>query len=93
MREPVFKKNIGLRDHLSRDLHHGCFRWPVLEAKEDTDEQLKIVNLIQLQDIVTDQAENEDLQANKDKLIHRHNIYYKKINKEKKIILSEEFHA
>ncbi|MGR0272057.1 hypothetical protein ACUWC3_28490, partial [Klebsiella pneumoniae] len=64
---------------------------PVLEAKEDTDEQLKIVNLIQLQDIVTDQAENEDLQANKDKLIHRHNIYYKKINKEKKIILSEEF--
>lgn len=76
------------KDNLEAD----CLsRNPVLEAKEDIEEQLKIVNFVQLQDVVMDQKNNEDLQANKNKLIHRHNIYYKRCNKQEKIILSEEF--
>lgn len=66
-------------------------RNPVLDASEDTDEQLKIVNLIKLNDIITDQENNEFIKNNKTKLISRHNVYYKKIKKREKIILSECF--
>lgn len=66
-------------------------RNPVLDASEDTDEQLKIVNVIKLNDIVTDQENNEDIRNNKSKLISRHNVYYKKVRKREKIILSEDF--
>ncbi|GBP05437.1 Retrovirus-related Pol polyprotein from transposon 412 [Eumeta japonica] len=47
------------KDNLEAD----CLsRNPVLEAVDDTDEQLRIVNLIQLQDVVTDQEKNENIQ-------------------------------
>lgn len=76
------------KDNLEAD----CLsRNPVIEANEDLVEQLKIVNLIQLQDILTDQEKNKDIHYYKKKLIHRDNIYYKKNRKREKIVLSEEF--
>lgn len=74
------------------NLEADCLsRNPVLEENEDIDEQLKVVNLIKLQDIITDQEKNEDVQNYKNNLTHRHNIYYKRVKKREKIILSEEF--
>lgn len=66
-------------------------RNPVLNADVDTDEQLKIVNMIKLSDILTDQENNEEIQKNKSKLISKHNVYYKKVQKREKIILTEDF--
>lgn len=66
-------------------------RNPVLEASEDTEEQLKIVNMIKLNDIITDQENNADIQNNKMKFISKNNIYYKKDRKCEKIILTEDF--
>lgn len=76
------KENIEA-DCLSRN--------PVLDSSENTDEQLKIVNMIKLNDIVTDQKNNESIQNNKSSLITKNNIFYKKIRKRDKIILSEDF--
>lgn len=53
-------------------------RNPVLEPTENADEQLKVVNLITLADIVTDQELNYDVQQNKGKLIEKNDVYYKK---------------
>lgn len=66
-------------------------RNPVLEPNENLDEQLKVVNIITLDDILNDQVKNEQIQRRKDKLITKHNIYYKKSKKKDKIILSEQF--
>ncbi|CAF4784537.1 unnamed protein product [Pieris macdunnoughi] len=55
------------------------------------EELLKIVNLIQIKDIVEDQEQNETIEENKENLIQKNTIYYKKIKKHEKIILSEEF--
>lgn len=75
-----------------KNLEADCLsRNPVLESDENTDEQLKIVNLIKLQDIVTDQNKNEEVQNKKNKLIEKHGIYLKKIRNKEKIVLSEEF--
>ena len=65
-------------------------RNPVLEPEENTDDFLKIVNLINLEDIKNDQYTNLDLQNNKRKYILEKKIYYKKNKKRNKIILSEE---
>lgn len=73
------------------NLEADCLsRNPVLEPKDEY-EQLKIVNLITLHGILTDQKSNEDIKKYKNKLIYKNNIYYKRINKQKKIVLSEEF--
>lgn len=66
-------------------------RNPVLEPNENTDEQLKVVNLIRLEDIIQDQNNNDAIQKNKNKLIERQKIYMKKINKKEKIIITEQF--
>lgn len=66
-------------------------RNPVLEANENLDEQLKIVNIITLTDILKDQVQNKKIQHRKDKLIIKNNIYYKKVKEKEKIILSEKF--
>lgn len=66
-------------------------RNPVLEANSDTDEQLKIVNMVKLSDIIIDQENNLDLQNNKLNLILKHKIYFKNIKKQEKIILSEDY--
>lgn len=74
------------------NLEADCLsRNPVLESYENMDEQLKIVNFIRLKDIVTDQEKNEDIQHRKDKLILKQDVYYKKVKKKEKIILSEKF--
>lgn len=73
------------------NLEADCLsRNPVLEANQDKDEQLKIVNNITLNDIILDQEKNENIQNNKTKLISRDKIYYKKVRKREKIILSEQ---
>jgi hypothetical protein len=51
---------------------------------------LKIVNLIRLDDILTDQKNNEEVRK-KNKLIKKNNVYFKKCRKIKKIMLSKEF--
>lgn len=66
-------------------------RNPVLESNENDDEQLKIVNLIKLEDILRDQNINEGIQKNTNKILKKHNIYYKKVRTKEKIILSEQF--
>lgn len=76
------KKNVEA-DSLSRN--------PVLEPGENEEEQLKIVNLITLEDIIMDQNQNTDIQTNKDKIIQKHNVYYKKGKNREKIIITERF--
>lgn len=76
------KENIEA-DCLSRN--------PVLYANEDTDEQLKIINMITLNDIITDQGDNEYIQNNKTKLVLKNNVFYKKGKKQEKIILTEKY--
>ena len=74
------------------NLEADCLsRNPVLEPGENMDEQLKIVNFIKLEDILKDQENNPDIQKDKRHLIVKHNVYYKKVRKKNKIILSENF--
>lgn len=74
-----------------QNLEADCLsRNPVLESDINADEQLKIVNMITLQDILTDQNKNDDIQKNKNKLIEKNMVYIKKVNKKEKVIISEE---
>lgn len=74
------------------NLEADCLsRNPVLEPHENMDEQLKVVNIITLNDILEDQDKNEDIKKQKNKLITKHNVYYKKIKRKEKIILTEDF--
>lgn len=70
-------------DCLSRNL--------VLESHENEDEILKTINFIKVVEIECDQKYNTYLQNAKYTLIFKHKIYYKKIGKKEKIILSESF--
>ncbi|CAF4836697.1 unnamed protein product [Pieris macdunnoughi] len=63
-------------------------RNPVLEPYDNNDDFLKVVNIINLEDIKNDQNINLDIE--KEKLIFENEIYHKKNSKSKKIILSEE---
>lgn len=65
-------------------------RNPVLEPHENTDDFLKTVNLISLQDIKNDQKRNLEVTKRVDKLVTRDEIYLKKINKRDKISLTED---
>lgn len=74
------------------NLEADCLsRNPVLDENDNMDEQLKIVNLINLKDVLKDQEKNIEIRNKKSKLIKKKNIYYKKVKKKDKIILSEEF--
>lgn len=74
------------------NLEADCLsRNPVIEANKDIHEQLKIINLITLNDIITDQEKNENIKKYKNILMYKNNIYYKRIKKQNKILLSEEF--
>lgn len=64
-------------------------RNPFLEPHENADDFLKVVNFINLQDIKNDQSNNPEVERNKDKLIRKKEIYFKKVNKREKIMLSE----
>lgn len=66
-------------------------RNPVLESYENQDSSLKVVNFVKLEDIRNDQDKNEDIKQNINKHIFKHNIYYRKIGKNEKIVLTEEF--
>ncbi|GBP39191.1 hypothetical protein EVAR_26977_1 [Eumeta japonica] len=57
-------------------------RNPVLEPDENTDDFLRVVNLINLKDIKDDQRTNVDLQNSRSKFILENEIYYK-TNKKK----------
>ncbi|KPJ11799.1 Retrotransposable element Tf2 155 kDa protein type 1 [Papilio machaon] len=63
-------------------------RNPVLEPDENSEDFLKVVNIITLEDIKNDQYTNLDLKN--EKHILEKEIYYKKSKGKKKIILSEE---
>lgn len=65
-------------------------RNPVLESYENQDCSLKVVNFVKLEDIRNDQEKNEDIKQNRNKLIFKNNLYYKKIRKNEKIVLTEE---
>lgn len=60
----------------------------VLEPYDNTKDFLKVVHLINLEDIKNDQHTNLDLQNGK--FILENEIYYKKNKRRKKIVLSEE---
>lgn len=64
-------------------------RNPVLEACDNSDDFLKIVNLITITDIKKDQHTNIRLKNDKNEFILENEIYYKKHKRGKKIILSE----
>lgn len=65
-------------------------RNPVLEEFENKEDNLKTVNLIKLEDIKTDQAQNQQIKEKKN-LIVEDGVYYKRSKKRKKILLSEEY--
>lgn len=65
-------------------------RNPVLDPTENTDDALKVVNLITLEQIKIDQNTNQEIQKEKNTLILKDEIYYKKNKGRNKIILSEE---
>ena len=60
-------------------------RNPVLEPEENMEDQLKVVNVIPLEDIMIDQNKNEEIQRNKNKIIAKLNVYYKKIKNKKSL--------
>ena len=66
-------------------------RNPVLEPDENEDKELRVVNLIKLQEIIEDQDKNIEIQNKKNKLNYRNKIYFNKAKKRQKIILSENF--
>lgn len=65
-------------------------RNPVLEEFENKEDNLKTVNLIKLEDIKSDQAQNQQIKEKKN-LIVEDGVYYKRSKKRKKILLSEEY--
>lgn len=79
-------KYIPGKDNTEAD---SLSRNPVLEPLENTEEVLKIVNLITIKNIRTDQKENKSLQ--KSKLIEKDGVFYKTVRNKEKIILSESF--
>lgn len=66
-------------------------RNPVLQSWENQDQDLRVVNFIKIEDILCDQENNEDIKNNKNKLTIKNNIYYKKVGRKEKILLTEEF--
>lgn len=73
------------------NLEADCLsRNPVLEPQENEKDILKVTNLIKIEDILKDQIKNKDIQHNTNKLIFKNNLYYKKIRKKQKIILTEK---
>lgn len=76
------------KDNLEAD---SLSRNPVLEPHVNQEEVLKIVNFIKLEDIQSDQEKNEDIKLYKDRLILKDKIYFKRIGKKEKIMITEEF--
>lgn len=78
------------KDNLEAD----CLsRNPVLDAEEEEEDKIKVVNLIKLEDILEDQKQNKDIKINKNglRMDSENNLCYKKARNKEKIFLSEEF--
>lgn len=76
------------KDNLEAD---ALSRNPVLEIFENTDEVLKIVNLVTLNEIIEDQKGNQ-MEINKDKSVStRENVCFKNIRNRERIWISQEF--
>ena len=58
---------------------------------EEEEDILRTLNFIEIDEIRLDQMNNILLQNQKEKLIKRNEIYYKKVKKREKIILSKKF--
>lgn len=65
-------------------------RNPVLEPLDTTQEVLKIVNMVKIEEIKKDQNENNALKNLKRKSIDKHGIIYIQRRNKKKIVLSEK---
>lgn len=65
-------------------------RNPVLGPYDNSDDFIRVVNLINLDDIKNDQYTNPNLQRSKTNILFENEIYYKKYKTRKKIILSED---
>lgn len=55
------------------------------------DEQLKTMNLLETKKMIQDQRRNDYIKNNKNKIINENNVYFKKVRKKNKFILSEDF--
>lgn len=73
-------RNNSEADCLSRN--------PVLESHENEEDHLKTVNIVRIEEILEDQ--NKNLKS-KHSFIRENGIYYKRNNKKKKIVLSEDY--
>lgn len=58
----------------------------MLEHYENEEDQLKIFNVLEQKDIKKDQNTNKYVQKDKDKLIKKSEIYFKKSKKKEKIV-------
>jgi len=75
----------------TRTITSDCLsRNPVLESVYNTEETLRIVNTIKIQEIKKDQDENIALKELKKKIIDEHGKIYKQHKNKKKIVLSEK---
>lgn len=74
------------------NLEADCLsRNPVLDPEDNKEEILNIVNLIQIDDIKTDQEKNETIKNKNKHLEQKNGIFYKRARNKDKIILTEEF--
>lgn len=76
------KQNVEA-DALSRN--------PVLEPSIHGENYIKTASLIKLEEIKIDQSNNTNIQNNTERVIRKNKIYYKKIRRKDKILLSEDF--
>lgn len=76
-------KNNAEADFFSRN--------PVLEPDENSEDVLKTVNNITIQEIIDDQKQNKQITENAQNLTVEEKIYYQKLKNKKKIVLSEEY--
>lgn len=76
------KENLEA-DSLSRN--------PVLESFENDDEVIKLVNIMELQDIISDQRSIQTEIGNDDNIIQEGDVIFKTINNRKRIYVSKMF--
>lgn len=74
------------------NLEADCLsRNAVLEPENNQEEMLRTVNFVSLQEIITDQNNNDNISNTDKNLIQKKGVFFKKIKQKEKIILTEEF--
>ena len=66
-------------------------RNPILEPDENSEDVLKTVNNITIQEIIDDQKLNKQITENTQNFTLEDKIYYRKLKNKRKIMLSEEY--